>query len=78
MQRIGTLIRNFRLKNRLSQTELAFLINIPSQSKISSWESGNSLPDILEAQRLARIFGLSLDDFINAEIPQSNDLNHKV
>jgi transcriptional regulator with XRE-family HTH domain len=68
MKNIGTAIRNLRLKNRLSQTELAHLVNVPSQSKISSWESGNSIPDVLEAQRLAHIFGLSLEELVNTSL----------
>ncbi|PWK16910.1 DNA-binding XRE family transcriptional regulator [Arcicella aurantiaca] len=64
MQSLGTTIRNLRLKNKLSQTELAHLINIPSQSKISAWESDNSLPDVLEAQKLAAVFDLTLEELV--------------
>jgi transcriptional regulator with XRE-family HTH domain len=64
MQSLGTTIRNLRLKNKLSQTELAHLINIPSQSKISAWESDNSLPDVLEAQKLAEVFDLTLEELV--------------
>ncbi|PWK16909.1 DNA-binding XRE family transcriptional regulator [Arcicella aurantiaca] len=68
MKTIGTAIRNLRLKNRLSQTELAHLINVPSQSKISAWECGNSIPDILEALRLAEVFKLSLEELIDISV----------
>ncbi len=60
MQNLGKTIQKLRKENRLSQTELAHLSNIPSQSKISSWESGACIPDIMEAQKLAQIFGVSL------------------
>jgi transcriptional regulator with XRE-family HTH domain len=53
MSHLGKNIRNLRLKNRLSQAALADLITITSQSKISAWESDKSIPNILEAQRLA-------------------------
>ena len=55
-----------------SQTALAHLIDVPSQSKISAWESEKSLPDVIEAKKLAQIFGLSLDDFLR-EISVQND-----
>lgn len=61
MSHLGKNIRTLRLKKRLSQAELADLINIPSQSKISAWESDKSVPDILEAQRLAQTLGVSID-----------------
>ncbi len=61
MSHLGKNIRTLRLKKRLSQAELADLINIPSQSKISAWESDKSVPDVLEAQRLAQTLGVSID-----------------
>jgi transcriptional regulator with XRE-family HTH domain len=60
MSHLGKNIRNLRLKNRLSQTALADLINIPSQSKISAWESDKSIPNLL----LSQVFGVSLDELL--------------
>jgi transcriptional regulator with XRE-family HTH domain len=60
-QSLGKRIRLLRKEKRLSQTELAHLSDIPSQSKISSWESGICIPDVWEAQKLAQIFGVSLE-----------------
>lgn len=37
-------------ENHLLQTALAHQLDVPSQSKISSWENGNAIPDVLEAQ----------------------------
>ncbi|MEY4539544.1 MAG: hypothetical protein RLZZ306_1301 [Bacteroidota bacterium] len=65
MQNLGTTIQKLRKALHLSQTELAYLLNIPSQSKISSWENGTCVPDILEAQKLAQIFGVSLEFLLN-------------
>ena len=48
----------------LSQTELAHLLDIPSQSKISSWENNTCVPDVFEAQKLAQIFGVSLEELL--------------
>jgi transcriptional regulator with XRE-family HTH domain len=66
MQTLGTIIRQYREKHRYSQSALAHLLNIPSQSKISSWESDHSIPDVFEAQRLAQIFDISLDVFLES------------
>jgi transcriptional regulator with XRE-family HTH domain len=60
MQNLGTTIQKLRKEKRLSQTEVAHLLEIPSQSKISSWENGTCIPDVLEAQKLAQIFGVTL------------------
>jgi transcriptional regulator with XRE-family HTH domain len=63
MQRIGTTIRNLRLQHHLSQSALAELLDLPAQSKISSWESGKTVPDMLEGQKLAEIFGVGMEEF---------------
>lgn len=57
---IGQNIKKFRLKNQISQTELAFILNIPSQSKISSWESGFCVPNLIEAQNMATVFKITI------------------
>jgi transcriptional regulator with XRE-family HTH domain len=58
---IGKNIQKLRKEKRLSQTELAYLSDVPSQSKISDWENGRAIPDLLEAQKLTQIFGVSID-----------------
>ena len=60
MHNFGETIQKLRKEKRLSQTEVAHLLDIPSQSKISSWESGTCIPDVLEAQKLAQLFGVTL------------------
>ncbi|MEA5259754.1 helix-turn-helix transcriptional regulator [Arcicella aquatica] len=65
MSNLGKNIRNLRMKNHLSQAALADLINIPSQSKISSWESDQSLPNIVEAKKLSQVLGISIEDLLS-------------
>jgi transcriptional regulator with XRE-family HTH domain len=64
MQNIGTTIRNLRIQHRLSQLALAELLDLPAQSKISSWESGKTIPDMLEGQKLAKIFGVKVEELL--------------
>jgi transcriptional regulator with XRE-family HTH domain len=64
LQKLGKTIRDFRMRNHLSQSELADLINLPAQSKISSWERNCRIPDVFEAQRLAQVFGVTIDDLL--------------
>lgn len=65
MQNLGTTIQKLRKEHHLSQTELAHQLDIPSQSKIPSWESGTCIPDVVEAQKLAQLFGVSLEFLLN-------------
>ncbi len=64
MHNLGKTIQKLRKEKHLSQTELAHLLDIPSQSKISSWENNTCVPDVFEAQKLAAIFGLSLEELM--------------
>jgi transcriptional regulator with XRE-family HTH domain len=54
-------IQKLRKEKRLSQTELAYLSDVPSQSKISDWENGRAIPNVLESQKLTQIFGVTID-----------------
>jgi transcriptional regulator with XRE-family HTH domain len=67
MKHIGTTIKKLRLKKQLSQTELAYLLELPSQSKISDWEKGIRIPSILEGYKLAQIFNVPIDIFFTDE-----------
>ena len=57
---IGERIKKIRLKNKLTQTELANLLNT-SQSNISSYESGKTLMLTAFIYSFAKRFDVSLD-----------------
>ena len=62
---IGRTIQKLRKEKCISQTELAFLLDIPSQSKISAWENGNCVPDLLESLQLSKIFNVPITNLLN-------------
>lgn len=59
---IGNKIAEARKKEGLSQAELAKLVSISPQA-VGKWERGESMPDILNLNRLAEIFGVDLNYF---------------
>lgn len=62
-----TLSRNLsflRKENNYSQEDLAEKIGVTRQS-IAKWESGESLPDIVNCDALATLFDVSLDNLIH-------------
>ena len=65
-------LKALRLEARMTQEELAELINVSRQS-VAKWESGDSMPDIVKCGELAKIFNLSIEDiallFINKDQP---------
>ncbi len=55
-----TIIKELRLKRRITQSELANLCGV-HQTAVSQWEKGRTLPDKNALLRLSDIFGISLD-----------------
>lgn len=53
----------FRIKNGLSQNELALILNISRQA-ISKWERGLCFPDIENIILLAKLYNTSLESII--------------
>lgn len=57
---IGDRIRDLRNQKRLSQTDLAKIINV-SQQTVTKWETGKSEPSSSAINRLADYFDVSSD-----------------
>lgn len=63
---IGNNIKRLRIKYRMNQELLAERLNIRRQT-ISSYERGNSVPDIYTLIRIADIFNVTLDELAGRE-----------
>jgi len=50
----------------LSQEQIAEKIGISRQA-YAKWESGNTVPDILKCQRLAEVYGVTVDGLLKTE-----------
>ena len=62
----GQRLRYFRKKQRLSQRALGKIIDKP-QTTISDWEVGKTLPNIIEALRIATALDVSLVELLEYE-----------
>lgn len=65
-ENISKNIAALRAKCGLTQLELAEKLNY-SDKAVSKWERGESLPDISAFFEMSKIFGVSIDDIVNAE-----------
>lgn len=63
---IGEIIKNLRIENKMTQTELASLL-FTSQDTISLWERNKSLPDIKMLIKMTQIFDVSADYILGIE-----------
>lgn len=65
-ERIGKLIATCRKEKKLTQKELATLLNVTDKS-VSKWERGICLPDVSLYKPLCEILGITLNDFFIGE-----------
>ena len=66
---LGNSLFDARKKKGLSQEEVAEKLGVSRQT-ISKWETEETVPDIYQAKKLAKIYGLSLDELIDADLDQ--------
>jgi len=67
MKNIGTIIRNHRIAERLTQEELGNQVFVTKQA-VSKWETGKTLPDIEMLQKLCVILKINKDEILGGSI----------
>ena len=60
---LGERIYRLRTEKKLSQNDLAELLNVSRQS-ISKWENNNAMPDLEKAVKLSEILDVTLDELV--------------
>lgn len=63
---LGTRIKDFRTKSKLSQEKVAELVGVSRQA-VTKWESDQSAPNMDNLFRLAEIFGTTVDALVTDE-----------
>ena len=63
----GETIKNLREKKRITQKELADMINV-SDKTVSKWETKKGLPDISIIEELSRALGVSIAELLTGEL----------
>jgi len=62
-------IREFRLKANMSQQALGALLGV-SAVAVGKWERGQTQPDIVALTRMADLFGTTIDELCDHEVPE--------
>lgn len=72
---IGNSLYQARKRKGLSQEAVAGRLGVSRQT-VSKWETGETLPDIRQAKRLAALYGLSLDRLLefDADVQEIQDV----
>ena len=66
---LGTNISRLRAEKRLSQGDLAEVLEVSRQS-VSKWETDSSVPDLNRLMKLSQLFGVTLDELVTGAEPQ--------
>ena len=74
-EKFGKFIKELRIKNNMTQKDLAKKINITDKA-ISKWERGLSFPDISMIKILAKTFNLNVSEILNAEYGKKDNVNN--
>lgn len=64
---LGNCLFHARKKCGLSQEKVAEKLGVSRQT-ISKWETNETIPDIYQAKKMARIYKISLDDLITFDV----------
>ena len=64
---LGNSLFHARKKSGLSQEEVAEKIGVSRQT-ISKWETNETVPDIYQSKKMAKLYKISLDDLIEFDI----------
>ena len=74
----GNFLRELRMRRGLSQFQLGSLVGV-TEKAVSKWERDLSCPDVDSLPRLAEIFGITVDEMLNArENPAPQPKENKV
>ncbi len=70
-EKFGKLIKDIRIKNNLTQKDLAQKYNVTYQA-VSKWENGKNMPDISLIKKISEDFNISLDELIEGQYKTKN------
>lgn len=73
---LGSSLFKARKKAGLSQETVAEKIGVSRQT-ISKWETNETIPDIYQSKKLAKLYNLSLDELIEFDI-ELNEINNVI
>lgn len=70
-------LKALRKLKSISQEGLAEKLN-KSQQAIGNWEKGSGEPNIAELKTITKLFGISIDEFLNTDVSANNILKDQI
>ena len=66
---VGKTIAKLRQNKNMTQQQLAAALNVSHQA-VSKWETGAALPDVQTLMELTRLFGITMEQLLDGEVPE--------
>lgn len=76
-EKIGKFIKDIRIKNNLTQKDLADRYGVTYQA-VSKWENGKNIPDIMILKQICEDFDVNIDDILNGKVNDNKKNNKKL
>ena len=70
-EKIGKFIKDLRVKNKLTQNELAKRLGVTYQA-VSKWENGKNIPDIAILKQISNEFNIDISDLLEGKNTKRN------
>lgn len=70
MEKIGTIIRNHRISQGMTQEELGSKVFVSKQA-VSKWETGRTLPDIETVRKLCEVLKINKDEILGGSMEET-------
>ena len=71
-EKIGKIIKENRIKNNLTQADLASKLGVTYQA-VSKWENGKNIPDISLLKEISKLFNIDINDLIEGNTKPKNN-----
>lgn len=75
-EKIGAFIKNCRKQKKLTQEELARLLNVTDKA-ISKWENGRCLPDVSLFEKVCKELDITVNELLSGERLNENNYQKK-
>ncbi len=72
-EKIGNFIKDIRVKNNLTQKDLADKLGVTYQA-VSKWENGLNIPDIQILKDISRMFNVDINELLDGEYKNKRSL----
>ena len=76
-EKVGKFIKELRIKNNLTQNDLANKYGVTYQA-VSKWERGINIPDISLLREMSKDFNIDIEDILDGEIKEKKESSEKL